>query len=387
MPNVANAVARGVGDAAHPVEALQKVGYTGFGLQRTQFSVNAAGPLPMVAPVAGAGAGAVNLPGAAGGLPKLMNPAVVQADFATRFAAGARLNQAMTGGLECIRFNAPIPGGGGWDVPIESTAGTFEHMVVVREAASVIEEFQAADPVGIFVAAFLHANNSRMPNGDNKHFMHNLHDYFSTATVAQLNADGIGWIKGFVWSGYDTLSGGTPGFCDGPGGPIILGDPKTRGDKHAEGILFIDPKYESPEASPAAMAGWSALNTLIISWGGADGRWQQTVAPFQRDMMYFSPLVLSSWKKIGDRNDYPAIFKTYSYITRLKMSWRCGGGGGRNIARQNTEMQLMAVIPQRPVTTHDFPRGHALPVLPPPPPGAQNLLLPTRSVAQVRIPQ
>ena len=89
----------------------------------------------------------------------------------------------------------------------------------------------------------------------------------------------------------------------------------------------------------------------------------------------------------GDRNDYPAIFKTYSYITRLKMNWRCGGGGGRNIARQNTEMQLMAVIPQRPVATHDFPRGHALPVLPPPPPGAQNLLLPTRSVAQVRIPQ
>eukprot|EP00966_Prymnesium_polylepis_P106676 2469396-Prymnesium_polylepis.1 len=45
----------------------------------------------MVAPVAVAGAGAVNLPGAAGGLPKLTNPAVVQADFATRFAAGARL--------------------------------------------------------------------------------------------------------------------------------------------------------------------------------------------------------------------------------------------------------------------------------------------------------
>jgi hypothetical protein len=64
MPVVANAVARGVGDAAHPVEALQKVNYTGSGLQRTQFSVNAAGPLPMVAPVAGAGAGAVNLPGA-----------------------------------------------------------------------------------------------------------------------------------------------------------------------------------------------------------------------------------------------------------------------------------------------------------------------------------
>ena len=161
----------------------------------------------------------------------------------------------MTGGLECIRFNAPIPGGGGWDVPIEATSGTFEHMVEVREAACVIEEFQVVDPAGIFVAAILHGNNSRMPNGDNKHFMRNLHDYFGTATVAQLNADGIGWIKGWVWSGYDTLAGGELGFCDGPGGPIIVGDPKTTGDKHAEGILFIDPNYESPEASPAAMAG------------------------------------------------------------------------------------------------------------------------------------
>ena len=128
------------------------------------------------------------------------------------------------------------------------------------------------------------------------------------------------------------------------------------------------------------------MNTLIICWGGADGRWQQTVAPFQRDMMYFSPLVLSSWKKDGDRNDYPQIFETYNYITRLKNTWR-SGGGGRSIARQNTEMQLMTVIPQRPIGIRDLPSNLPLPVLPPPPPVAQNLLLPTRSVAQVRIPQ
>eukprot|EP00966_Prymnesium_polylepis_P061197 1419337-Prymnesium_polylepis.1 len=93
-----------------------------------------------------------------------MNPVVVQADFANGFAAQARLDPALHGGLECIDFNAPIPGGGGWNVPIEATTGTFEHMVHVREAACVIEEFQAVDPAGIFVAAILHGNNSRMPN-------------------------------------------------------------------------------------------------------------------------------------------------------------------------------------------------------------------------------
>ena len=52
---------------------------------------------------------------------------------------------------------------------------------------------------------------------------------------------------------------------DGAAGPIIIGNPGTTGDKHAEGILFVTPGYESPQDSdPNALAGWTALNSKLI---------------------------------------------------------------------------------------------------------------------------
>ena len=94
-------------------------------------------------------------------------------------------------------------------------------------------------------------------------------------------------------------------------------------------------------------------------------------------------MVLPSWKKRGDRNDYPAIFETHNYIMRLKMGWR-SGGGGRSIAKQLNEMALMAVIPQRAMAPGELPEHQATPITVPP--AVANPLLPTRSIAVAAAP-
>eukprot|EP00966_Prymnesium_polylepis_P288211 6657028-Prymnesium_polylepis.1 len=172
---------------------------------------------------------------------------------------------------------------------------------------------------------------------------------------------------------------------DGPGGPIKVGDPDTPGDMHAEGNIFVRPGYEGPEdVDPNAMAGWAALNTKLIELGALDGSWRQNVAPFTRSGQYFNPLILPSWKKRGDRDDYPAIFETHNYIMRLKMSWR-QGGGGRSISTQSNMMALMAVDTQRNIAPTDLPSKLPLPVYLPPP-NAANQRLPTRSIAVAAAP-
>lgn len=252
-------------------------------------------------------------------------------------------------------------------------------MVVVREAACVIEHCQAIDPAGVFVAAICHVDNSRMPGANNKHFFRNLFAYIDNATHAQMVADNLDWILYWQWPMFDTLKGGQPGMRDGAAGPIKVGNPGTPGDKHAEGILFVKPGYESPEDSdPNALAGWTALNAKIREWGGLDGEWTIPVAPHHRCGMYFNPLVLPSWKKRGNRNDYPAIFETHNYIMSLKRKWR-DSSGGRPIAAQNNEMALMTVIPQRPVVVGNLPRNVPQPITVPP--AGASVVLPTRSIA------
>jgi hypothetical protein len=208
-----------------------------------------------------------------------MNNLIVQADFAARFAAARRFFVA---GVEHIRWVSAIPGGGGIDVPIEATTSTVEHMITVREGLSVMEHCQTLDPGGIFVAASIHTDVSRMPagkalanlhrplarppahplspralthslahslthpyprplppTGDAKHFMRNLFHYISTATRQQLIADNLDWILFWEWSAYDELSKDSEGVTDGPGGPVIIGPPRSAGDMHAEGLLFV----------------------------------------------------------------------------------------------------------------------------------------------------
>ena len=153
---------------------------------------------------------------------------------------------------------------------------------------------------------------------------------------------------------------------------------------HAEGILFVKPGYESPEDSdPNALASWTALNAKLREWGFLDGSWSIPVAPNFRVGQYFNPLVLPSWKKRGDRNDYPAIFETHNYIMRLKRGWRMGGGG-RSIAAQANQMALMTVIPQRAVASSDFPQRVPAPITATP--AGTNALLVTRSIAVAAAP-
>ena len=115
MTVTGTAVPRGAGGAANRVEAIAVVGYPGFCLQATQYKVAAMGVLNMIPAAAAAGAAAVNLQGVTGALPRLMVPANAAADYAAKFAAA---NRIMVGGAVCINYTAPIPGGGGCNVPI-----------------------------------------------------------------------------------------------------------------------------------------------------------------------------------------------------------------------------------------------------------------------------
>ena len=178
----------------------------------------------VVAAVAVAANPCVNYPATAGTPVMMMVAAMVRQDFLNKFALAQRQN---VGGVVTVRFQSQRPGGGGWDVPIEATSASFEHMSVVREAWEYIDACQAVEPNGLFIAASIHGDTSRMPGGNNKHFMHHLHNYIHTANRAQLDADGLHWILGFAISGYDTLSGGTPGMRDGAGGAVVIGDPGT----------------------------------------------------------------------------------------------------------------------------------------------------------------
>ena len=94
--------------------------------------------------------------------------------------------------------------------------------------------------------------------------------------------------------------------------------------------------------------------------------------------MYFNPLTLPTWKKHGDRTNYPAVFMVHNYVMRKKTTWR-QSGGSYSIATQNARMLLMGVVPQRAIRTHDLPRLVATPIHVPPP-AATNPRLPTRSI-------
>ena len=170
--------------------SVPRVGYKGFNLQLTTAGQAAAGAPGMVAVVAVAGAAPVNLPATAGGLPSLMNAANVQADYVGRFAAAQHV---MHGGNLCIRWDSQITGGGGRYVPASASQANVEHGVVVQEIACVIEHCQTIRPAGIFIAAILHINNSRMAGSNNKHAMRNLLAYVNNRTQAQMAADKLDW--------------------------------------------------------------------------------------------------------------------------------------------------------------------------------------------------
>ena len=268
----------------------------------------------------------------------------------------------------------------GCDVAIDCIR--FDHQVIVREAGAWFDACLTAEPDGPFVSAQIHADIARMPGGNAMHFMRGLHEYFGTATRAQLDADGLHFILGVAPSVYDTLSGGEPGMHDGPGGPVRVGDPGTPGDMAAEMWLFVKPGYASPQAGPAAMAGYDSLNTKYIELGALDGRWRQGVAPFQRDGQYFNPQVFPAWMMVGDRNDYIQMFKTHNYFMSLKRNWR-SSAGGRPVQAQNNMMALMGVIPQRAVVNNNFPTVTRPP--PPAPPAVAAPDLASRSIAFARV--
>jgi hypothetical protein len=366
------------------VEALPKPGYPGFFLQATLAGLPAA-PLGPVPPSAVAGAPLIDLRLTPGALPSFMSGPMAQANFATRFGPG---RQFVSAGESVIQWQSQIPSGGTILIPTASSSRSFEHMVVVREAASFIEHCQAANPNGIFVQASIHVDNSRMPGGDANHFFRSLFNYVSTATAAQMALDNLQWILAWTWNAFDTLSGGEPGVRNGPGGPLILGMPATMGDKHAEGLLFVAPGYESPDGVAIdANACWASLHSLCVQWGAADGAWmlQGAGAIHMRAAQYYCPLTLL-WKKRGDVNDYPAIFMVYNYIMSLKRSWR-DGTAGRSMAFQENEFALMGVIPQRLVRRGGLPQTVPLPITAPPIAAlAINPTLTTRSIAVAAFP-
>ena len=84
------------------------------------------------------------------------------------------------------------------------------------------------------------------------HFLRHLFQYVRTATRAQLLAANLDWILFWEWCTYDTLAGGTMGMTDGPGGPVIIGDPRSPGDMHAEGMLFVRAGYEAQDTPTGA---------------------------------------------------------------------------------------------------------------------------------------
>jgi len=345
---------RGNGRPGHadPVEAIALAnGDAGFGLQRTAAHYV---QLPMVNPSAVVGAVLVDLSVLPGSLPSLMNNLIVQADFAARFAAARRF---LVAGVEHIRWVSAIPGGGGIDVPIEATDSTVEHMITVREGLSVIEHCQTLDPGGIFVAASIHTDVSRMPTGDAKHFMRNLFHYISTATRQQLIADNLDWILFWEWSAYDELSKVSEGVTDGPGGPVIIGPPRSAGDMHAEGLLFVRAGYEGPyDINPNAMAGWAALNTMLLARGALDGYYIIPAAPHARHGMYFKPFVLPRWAlHLPDRNEYNGVLHWHNYIMRGTI-WR-QSSSGRSIRATNNQLAAMYVRRQRAINTGDCLTG------------------------------
>ena len=79
-----------------------------------------------------------------------MSGPLAQADFATRFGPG---QQFVSAGERVIQWTSQIPSGGTNLIPTTAKQLSFEHMVVVREAASYVEHCQAANPNGIFVSA------------------------------------------------------------------------------------------------------------------------------------------------------------------------------------------------------------------------------------------
>ena len=79
----------------------------------------------------------------------------------------------VSAGEHVIQWTSQIPSGGTYLIPTTASRSSFEHMLVVREAASWIEHCQAANANGIFVSASIHVDNSRMPGGDANHFWGN----------------------------------------------------------------------------------------------------------------------------------------------------------------------------------------------------------------------
>ena len=218
------------------------------------------------------------------------------------------------------------------------------------------------------------------PTGDAKHFIRNLFHYISTATRQQLIADNLDWILFWEWSAYDELSKVSEGVTDGPGGPVIIGPPRSAGDMHAEGLLFVRAGYEGPyDINPNAMAGWAALNTMLLARGALDGYYIIPTAPNTRHGMYFKPFVLPVWAMhLPDSNNYNGVLHWHNYIMRGTI-WR-QSSGGRSIFATNNQLRAMYVRRQRAINATDLPSRQLPPILALPA-AATNPLLPSRLIA------
>ena len=126
------------------------------------------------------------------------------------------------------------------------------------------------------------------------------------------------------------------------------------------------------------MAGWAALNTMLLARGALDGHYIIPEAPNTRHGMYFKPLVLPGWAMhLPDSNDYNGVLHWHNYIMR-GTDWR-SGKGGRSIRATNNQLAAMYVRRQRAINTRDLP--YSLPPILALPAAAQNPLLPSRLIA------
>ena len=139
--------------------------------------------------------------------------------------------------------------------------------------------------------------------------------------------------------------------------------------------------YEGPyDINPNAMAGWAALNRMLLERGALDGHYIIPVAPHTRHGMYFKPFILPRWAMhLPDCNDYNGVLHWHNYIMR-GTEWRSSGGGGRSIRATNNQLAAMYVRRQRAINTHDLPQRLDPPILALPA-AATNPLLPSRLIA------
>jgi hypothetical protein len=104
------------------------------------------------------------------------------------------------------------------------------------------------------------------------------------------------------------------------------------------------------------MAGWAALNRMLLERGALDGHYILPVAPHTRHGMYFKPFILPRWAMhLPDCNDYNGVLHWHNYIMR-GTDWR-SGKGGRSIRATNNQLAAMYVRRQHAINAHDLPNG------------------------------